>query len=247
MGPVVVLEAWWAKHHFHLAGEPAGERSGLELPSPASRDPSGAVTPRPLSMAVFGDSMAVGCGVDDQSLGLVPDIARDLAEAVGRPVQWETHGRLGATIRRVRYRLLPAFARHADLVVLCAGSNDIMAGRTLTSWEDDLAASVNLAGEKGDTVVVLSSGQLYRNRRLGRALRSQVETMIDRQTEVSKRVCQEAGVCYIDATHDDVGTDREDFWGSDGFHPSEIGYRKLAACVVGKMPKRLLADLAALD
>ena len=238
MNPVALVQAWWAKEHITLAKEPPGSRRGLCSPPDQGRDLE------PLTMLVVGDSMAVGCGVKDQSQGFVPDIAACLATRLGRPVSWSTQGRLGATIRRVRYRFLPALQDHPDLLVLCAGSNDIMANRTDEQWRDDLAASIELAKNKGRHVLVLSSGQLYRDPALGRALRAEVERRIARQTQTSQQVCQEASVPFVDATRDDVGTDRPDFWGIDHFHPGVEGYRRMAVCVVDHIPQDLINQLS---
>lgn len=243
MNPVVLVEAWWAKHHVKLAAEPAGERQGIcSVPEGSDIHHSGA---GPLTLVAIGDSMAVGCGVTDQNQGFIPAIAQALASRMGRSVQWSAHGRLGATIRRVRYRLLPGFTGHADLLVVCAGSNDIMANRSWDEWRTDLAATIEEAKSKGNRVLVLSSGQLYRDPALGKALRAEVERRIDRQTAISKEVCARAGVTYVDATHDDVGTDREDFWGIDHFHPGCEGYRRMADCVVGKLPESFISELRA--
>ena len=69
MNPVALVQAWWAKQHITLAKEPPGSRQGLCSPPDQGRDLE------PLTMLVVGDSMAVGCGVKDQSQGFVPDIA----------------------------------------------------------------------------------------------------------------------------------------------------------------------------
>lgn len=244
MNPAVLVEAWWAKHHVKLAAEPAGERQGTCRVPDASSASSGDA--EPLTMVAVGDSMSVGCGVTDQSQGFIPDIAQSLAVRLGRMVSWSTYGRLGATIRRVRYRLLPEVTGHADLLVICAGSNDIMANRSWEEWRTDLSATVEDAKSKGTRVLVLSSGQLYRDPALGKALRAEVERRIDRQTAISEEICAGAGVTYVDATHDDVGTDRQDFWGIDHFHPGCEGYRRMAECVVSKLPEAFVDDLRSL-
>ena len=67
MNPVALVQAWWAKEHITLAKEPPGSRRGLCSPPDQGRDLE------PLTMLVVGDSMAVGCGVEDQSQGFVPE------------------------------------------------------------------------------------------------------------------------------------------------------------------------------
>lgn len=79
-------------------------------------------------------------GVDGQSKGIMPLLAaRRQAYPVGR---WHrrTVGKLGATARRVRYRMIGDINDRPDVLIVCVGSNDMLAGRSvrengpLTSW-----------------------------------------------------------------------------------------------------------------
>ncbi|MBT1176790.1 SGNH/GDSL hydrolase family protein [Bifidobacterium callimiconis] len=216
----VLAEAWWAKHHVHLAEEPAGERSGVVGPMAAERSP--------LNLVAVGDSMVAGCGVDDQKDGLIPDIARGIADTLNRQVQWRTYGKLGATMRRVRYRLLPEVDDTPDLLIVCAGSNDIMAQRSVSEWKADLAAVLDEALPLTDNIVVFSSGQLYNSPSLGPALREFLEGRIDAQTRASREICAERGVFFLDMTHENVRADTDEFYASDHFHPGAFGYRYMA-------------------
>lgn len=220
----VLAEAWWAKHHVHLAAEPAGERSGVVGPLASDRSP--------LSLVAVGDSMVAGCGVDDQKDGFIPAIAQEIAGALGRQVQWRTYGKLGATMRRVRYRLLPEVDDSPDLLIVCAGSNDIMAQRSIDEWKTDLAAVLDEAQPLTDNIVVFSSGQLYNSPLLGPALREFLEGQIDAQTRASREICAERGVFFLDMTHEDVRSDTDEFYASDHFHPGAFGYRYMAGRTV---------------
>ncbi|NEG95797.1 SGNH/GDSL hydrolase family protein [Bifidobacterium sp. SMB2] len=233
---VAMLEAWWAKHHVHLAPEPAGERTGLVGERYAGDDDA-----RPFTLVAVGDSMVAGCGVETQEDGLIPDLARGVADVLERPVRWSTHGRLGATMRRVRYRLLPEVDGKPDLLVLCAGSNDIMAQRSVREWSDDLAATLDEAKALADDIVVYSCGQLYNSPSLGATLRRYLEGRIDEQTEASKRICAERGVIYLDMTHEDVKADDAQFYASDHFHPGRFGYRYMADRSVELLHDHLLS------
>lgn len=235
---LVLAEAVWAKHRVKLAPEPLGERQGL---APAPGDPTS--DQQPLRLVAVGDSMVAGCGTRNQSEGLVPSLARDLARVVGRPVHWQAIGRLGATMRRVRYRLLPQVDTHPDLLFLCAGSNDVMAGRTLGEWAQDLGAAVDLARERSRSVVVSSAGQPNRCPSLPHALRRAIGVAIDQQTPVSRELCARRGVTYVDITHDPAPL-RPGFWSFDGFHPSAFGYRLVADAVVRRVPPTFAREFA---
>ena len=219
MNVVAAAEALWAQHTIHLDPEPQGERHGVVN----TDDPGDA-----LSFVAVGDSMIAGCGVENQSEGFTPAMAAVFSDMLDRPVDWRAVGKLGATMRRVRYRLLPQVDHHADLMVLCAGSNDLMARRTIAQWRDDLSASIDLAKGRADHVVVFSAAQLYRSPSLGRSLRHVIADMTDEQTQTSREICEQHGVRFLDMTHEDVHADRDDFYAHDHFHPSAYGYRCMA-------------------
>ncbi|WP_243390285.1 SGNH/GDSL hydrolase family protein [Bifidobacterium margollesii] len=239
---MALIEAVAARRTVHLASEPEGERWGTIRPSDSTATMASEPT-RPLDMAVVGDSLTVGCGVERQSDGLVPDMARSLADVIDRPVHWRAYGRLGATMRRVRFRLLPQVEGQPDLLVLCAGSNDLMARRSEAEWREDLGAAIDEARTKCDHVVVISSGQVYRSPALGRTLRKAVLTMTDRQTAISRSICEGKRVQFVDMTHYDTGLRDDDFWAYDHFHPSRRCYGLLADGVIGQFEDGLLESL----
>ncbi|WEV71798.1 SGNH/GDSL hydrolase family protein [Bifidobacterium sp. ESL0790] len=230
--PVATLEALWAKHTVHLAEAPGGEPSGVKR-----FEGSDGEAGEPLTMCAVGDSMVAGCGTDDQSEGLVPDIAAGLAERLHRDIAWQAHGKLGATMRRVRYRLLPEVLKEGkkfDILVICAGSNDIMANRTLDEWRADLGAVLDEAKPLGEHIFVLSPGQMQHELSLGHALRRALEHEMDEQAAVSEEVCKQHGVAYVNMIHEDVHADAPDFFSPDHFHPSAAGYRYMSSGVADK-------------
>lgn len=70
-------------------------------------------------------------GVDGQSKGIMPLLAARVAKRTGRPVAWRTVGKLGATARRVRYRMIGDINDRPDVLIVCVGSNDMLAGRSV--------------------------------------------------------------------------------------------------------------------
>ncbi len=217
-------------------------RNSADRSGKASVSPEAPVSPaaRPLTLVTVGDSLTVGCGVERQSDGLTPAMAHALAARTGRPIQWSTHGKLGATMRRVRFRLLPEVTETPDLLVLCAGSNDLMARRSMKEWRADLTAAIDEAKALCLRVVVISSGQVYRSPALGRTLRKAILDMTDAQTAVSRGICAAKHVRFVDMTHYDTGLTDAEFWASDDFHPSKRCYRLLADGVIAQATPDLL-------
>lgn len=237
--PIALTEGLVAQHTVKLAPEPEGAREGTIRPPKADA----AAGTRPITLVTVGDSLTVGCGVERQADGLVPDIARAIAGITGRSVNWRTYGRLGATMRRARFRLLPKVEGHPDLLVLCAGSNDLMARRSEQEWRADLSAAIDEAKALSRHVVVISSGQVYRSPALGRTLRQAILDMTDRQTAVSKAICAREQVTFVDMTHHDTGLTDEEFWAYDRFHPSKRCYQLLADGVVERIGEDVLRAL----
>jgi len=225
---LLLSQALWAKYTLRLAPEAPGERHGVVSPSSFVPEASA----RPLRLVAIGDSLVAGSGVEHQDLALTPRIARKIADAVNWPVQWETHAKLGSTMRRVRYRFLPEVTGHTDILFICAGSNDVMARRSKEEWLDDLRAVIEQARTRADHVIVCSSGQPHHSPKLPARLRRELARRIDWQTAASLRICREYGVDFVDVAHAELVSD---FWATDGFHPSASGYEQASGLVVQAM------------
>ena len=270
-------EAGWAKKHITLAEEPQGMRHGIQVGDGA--DP----TARPIRMLAVGDSMIAGCGTSDQSMGLIPQIADLMSQRLGVPVEWRTDAKLGATIRRVRYRQLaklePSSSSEStasenttaadttvdatahepahesakqspinechdfDVIVIGAGSNDIMARRKTEEWSEELGECIRIAKRHASHVAVLSCGQLFAIPSLGKALRADLERLCNEQEAASQAVCDAAGAVYLDMIHEELHSDDFWFWCGDQFHPSAEGYRVLAHHCTDAIPKEWLDGL----
>lgn len=90
---VAPIEGMWAKGRVKLASEPKGKRFGLfdakgrvvDIEAPIGPDWKGANGVKPIRAVMVGDSLVAGCGVDDQSKGIMPLLAARVASVpVGR-------------------------------------------------------------------------------------------------------------------------------------------------------------------
>lgn len=260
-------EAGWAKQHITLAEEPQGARHGRVLGEGA--DP----TARPIRVLAVGDSMIAGCGTSDQSKGLIPQMATMLSARLGVPVEWRTDAKLGATIRRVRYRQLaklepkakdgksgeanthksdtPTTDREADIatctqfdvIYIGAGSNDIMARRKISEWSEELRECIQIAHRHAPHVAVMSCGQLQMIPVLGKSLRIDLERLCDEQAKATQAICDDNNARYINMVHEDLHCDEFWFWCGDQFHPCQEGYRVLATHCLNSMPQEVLESL----
>ena len=97
-------------------------------------------------------------GVDGQSKGIMPLLAARVAKRTGRPVAWRTVGKLGATARRVHYRMIGDINDRPDVLIVCVGSNDMLAGRSVREWAADITPVLDAAKNKAGKVVHSSAG-----------------------------------------------------------------------------------------
>lgn len=226
--------------NMDFAKEPPGESRGLiEVPGGEKKA---------LNTVAVGDSMVLGCGCSNTKYGLIPQFLRLLAKKMNRNVEWNLVGKFGSTFTRVRYRLLSSLeGKHWDVLILCAGSNDLMAFRPADEkWKKELKESIEMAKTLARRVIVLSSAEVYMIPAFGRALQAQLKIATLRQAKVAKEVCEAHGAFYVDQS---VGTPHGEskwFWCSDCFHPSYEGYRVISNCLMAHFSQDRVRELASL-
>lgn len=208
-------------------------RSTVLLPPAAGpiHGTAGTDAPGPLlRIAVVGESTAAGCGVDTHDDGFAGCLAHELAERSDGPVAWEVVGQHGATVRRIRYRLLPQLGENIDLAVLLAGVNDVLGRRTPAQWGDDLAAVVDDLGARATHVAVTGIPPFQSFPALPGVLSRYLAERAGLLDAVSVLVCAERPhTTWISST--DVMPMDLDFFAADRFHPSALGYQRWAAVV----------------
>jgi lysophospholipase L1-like esterase len=216
--PVAAAQGRWLRSTRKLAAPPGGPTSGT----------AGTTTRPPLSIAVVGDSTAAGSGVASLEDGFAACLARELSGRTRRPVRWQVSGQFGATARRIRFRLVPEVDEDLDLAVLLAGANDVLAGRSVDDWQDDLAATVDALMARAAHVVVagLPPFALFPAMPavLGRLLTERAAAL----DEASQRICAaRPGSTWVTMP----GSPPPGFFAADRFHPSAAGYHLWAAVI----------------
>ncbi|GAA1657678.1 SGNH/GDSL hydrolase family protein [Actinoplanes couchii] len=222
--PVVAVQGLWLRSTLKLASTPGGGTGGSV--------PEGSGTP--LRLTVLGDSTAAGCGVTGDEEAFAAGFAREVAERTGRPVDWQAVGQFGATARRIRHRLVPRLDDDLDLVVLLAGANDVMAGRTPDMWRDDLTAILGELAARSHRVLVAGIPPLTRFPAIPSTLARFLSERAAALDAVSREVCaQNPGrTTFVDSP---AGTPPPGFFSGDRFHPSALGYRFWARDVAAQV------------
>lgn len=222
--PVIAVQGMWMRATTKLLPPAAGPTVGIV------GDTAGA----PLRIAVLGDSSAAGHGVDTHDNGFAGSLARRLATQTHRPVNWEVVGQLGATTRRIRYRLLPRLGKNLDVAVLFAGVNDVLARRTPQQWGNDLSAIVDDLNTRAEHVVVTGIPPFQAFPSLPTTLGRYLARRADALDDISRQICAEQPrTIWISPIG--IGPFGPDLFAEDRFHPSATAYRRWAQAVADSL------------
>lgn len=187
-----------------------------------------------LRVVVVGESTAAGCGADTHEQAFPGAFARAISEVRDRPVAWAVHGQHGATIRRVRHRLIPDIDPGFEVAVLLIGVNDVLARTPAAQWRDDLAGAVDALTARAEQVIVAGIPPFDALPALPRALRTYLAERGQALDTVSQQLCApHRSVSWVSSANL-AGADAT-FFARDGFHPSPLGYRRWALEVAQRL------------
>lgn len=184
----------------------------------------------PCRLLVIGESTVAGTGAPTHALALTGQLAVGLSDRRRLPVAWEAQGANGATLERIGNELLELVRQpDPDVVVLVAGANDVMAGRSPAHWRRDLRRILEVFVDSGRhrEIVVAGVPPFRYFPALPVPLNAFLERRAGRLDAASAQVCAELGVAFVSFADDPpLG---EAFFASDRFHPSVAGYGHWAA------------------
>ena len=232
-----------ARRHIVIPGWLPFRADGVYLPDGTGpHAPSGRYTPSDpdiarlasaeghspvLRLAMLGDSLAAGLGVDqaEQLPGVV--LARGLADDSGRPVQLDTLAICGCTSRRLAGQVDAALINppHAALVMI--GANDVT--RRIPPWESArlLGEAVSRLRAAGTTVIVGTCPDLGTIRQIPQPLRAIAHTSSWALARLQHdAICAAGGlpVSLARLLARDFRSKPDILFGRDHFHPSTAGY-----------------------
>lgn len=182
----------------------------------------------PFTLAVLGDSTAVGYGTStpEELPGVL--LARRVAATLDGPVRLSTHGRVGAESAELLDQVEAALADHPDVAVLVIGANDITAQVPPQRSAARLGAAVTALRTAGVEVVVATCPDFGVIAPIPQPLRTVVMRWSRRLAAQQERAVLAAGgvpVAIGRLVSPAFRGDPEMFF-ADGFHPSAAGYRR---------------------
>ena len=220
LAPLLLLQAKAAVRRAPRLAVPPGPPHGV----------AGDGEPR-RRLLVIGESTAAGIGAIEHARALSGFLAAETTSRLGGTVAWTVRGQSGATARRVLTEMLPAGQEPFDLIVLTVGINDLFDLRTLRDWAADLRPLVEaLTGESGRTRVIVSGmPPVDRIPAVPQPLRFVVAGRARAMDRITRRISAACGATYVPISLP-RGCGRE-LYATDGFHPSEAGYREWARMI----------------
>lgn len=186
---------------------------------------------RAASLAVLGDSTAVGLG-DPLPTGGWRGFGPLLAAALGAvgEVRYTNLSFTGARMGCLRHRQLPsALQQRPDVAVIVAGMNDTLRPDfDPLAVHDDLDATVTALHAVGAVVLTTRFHEHARVFWLPGPLRRALHHRVQQLNEATEQVVAHRGALCLDL-HLMPGAYDTTAWSVDRLHPSERGHRMLAA------------------
>ncbi|MGH8919476.1 MAG: SGNH/GDSL hydrolase family protein [Actinomycetes bacterium] len=192
------------------------------VPSPTAR--------RAASLAVLGDSTAVGLG-DPLPTGGWRGFGALLAAALGTPgeIRYTNLACTGARMRCLRHRQLPGALRESPgVAVILAGMNDTLRSDfDPVAVRDDLDAMVSTLQDAGTVVLTTRFHEHGRVFRLPGPLRRALHHRVGQLNDATDQVVARRGALCLNLDLMPGAYDTAT-WSVDRLHPAERGHRMLA-------------------
>jgi len=207
-----------------------GRKLDRALPrlSPAAGPRAGLIegSGEPLRLLVFGESTAVGVGVETIEEAVVGRFASIVNQRSGRAVAWEAAGLPGATVSEGHAHMLPTLQpAPRDLVLVLFGANDTLARRHARHFVADMHALIEgLRARVGGAHIMMSAvPPLGTFPALPQPLRAYMGAW-SRWLDMALARVALPGVHYAPVNIPMV----PELFARDGFHPGPLGYQRWA-------------------
>jgi lysophospholipase L1-like esterase len=220
--PLLLLQGRRTRAQIPLLPEASGARRGT-VPGGAARR----------SLAVLGESTAVGVGAATQDEALAFCLARALARTRGCSFDVQVVGQSGANAARVRRELLPQVELPVDAILVVLGVNDTLELTRGARWRAELDALSSALEGRARHVVFSGVPALGELRALPQPMRSALGARAGYLDALLARACVAHGARHVPIHL----AYRPEQIALDGFHPSALGYAAWAEQLARAWPE----------
>ncbi|GLZ35532.1 hypothetical protein Lesp02_77190 [Lentzea sp. NBRC 105346] len=207
----------------------------LEHLAPAANGLFGTGTGEPLHLAVLGDSMGVGVGVEtfEQLPGVL--LATGLAEEAGRPVRLDTLAVSGSTTRDLPRQVDVVLESPPTVALIVIGANDVTTRMSIAESARLLGSQVARLRAAGAGVVVATCPDLGSVLPIAQPLRTVARQYSLRLARAQRAEVFKAGgtpVGLAELLSPEFVARPADYFSRDRFHPSAVGYAAAVAVLL---------------
>ena len=195
----------------------------------------GPATGTSIRLAVIGDSGAAGLGADTAADTVGGVLVRGVIEATGRPVLMTNHAVVGARSADLDRQVTRCLSLRPHVAVILIGANDVTHLVPPHAAGASLAAAATRLVEAGTAVVVATCPDLGTIRPVGPPLRWIARRMSRRMAAAQLSALEGTGAVGIpmaDLLGPEFAANADTFFAADRFHPSGLGYRRIAAMIL---------------
>ncbi len=191
---------------------------------------------RPLTLLMLGDSIAAGLGAGRPRTTLGVRLAKHLGTASGRAVRLVPGAQVGAESSWLRPQITASVGEEApDVAVIVVGGNDVTHRVPLGESVADLTEAICWLRSRGTSVVVGTCPDLGALAAVPQPLRS-LAGQASRRLAFAQRDATIRNGGYAVSLSSVVGADfvaePDEMFALDRFHPSDRGYRAIAAALL---------------
>lgn len=184
-----------------------------------------------LRLAILGDSVASGLGAERVHDTIGGILAEDLSRATNRPVSLTNHAVIGARSTDLAQQVTRALASRPHLAVIVIGANDVTHAVRPRVAAAHLQDAIMRLRAEGTRVIVGTCPDLGTVRPVGPPLKWVARKRSRQLAAAQTAVAIEAGARAIDIA-DRLGPEftanAETMFAPDLFHPSSLGYHRIA-------------------
>lgn len=188
----------------------------------------------PVDLLLLGDSLAAGLGATKPKETLGARLAKVLGKKLDRPVRLKTAAVVGSESRGLPDQIESLGDYRPDVAVIVVGGNDVTHRIPISESVALLSETIDYLHGVGAEVIVGTCPDLGALRPVPQPLRSLASRMSRRLAAAQARVAREHDATPVDL-RGTVGPlffdSPEEMFSMDRFHPSALGYRRMAAAL----------------
>lgn len=192
----------------------------------------GPTTGTSLRLAIIGDSVAAGLGAETAAETVAGALVRGVAAASHRPVSMINHAVVGARSADLERQVTRCLSARPHVAIIIIGANDVTHLVPHHLAAQRLALAIERLSAAGIKVVVGTCPDLGTVRPVGPPLRWVARELSRSLAAVQRRAATRSGARVVhlyDLLGPEFTAHAEAMFGPDRFHPSALGYRRIAA------------------